>query len=63
MTLERTGIQLVPIPVIGDNKDTPSGMLVTIRVSLSPIVSMHGDIVLTVAFGAGLTWGANVIQF
>jgi len=23
----------------------------------------NGDIVLTVAFGAGLTWGANVIQF
>ncbi len=23
----------------------------------------HGDIVLLVAFGAGLTWGANVIQF
>jgi len=23
----------------------------------------HGDVVILVAFGAGLTWGANVIQF
>ena len=23
----------------------------------------HGDIVIFVAFGAGLTWGANVIKF